>query len=97
MTSSLQAFRQAIDNSPQLQAQVLPLINQGGAANPELIKLGESLGYHFSETDLQEAINLASEDEELTDFELELVSGGFMGPSGTQDSNPSRNNPFQYR
>ena len=86
MNSTLQAFRQAVNDNPQLQARVLPLINQGSAGNQELVKLGESLGYQFTEADLQEAINLASEDEELTDFELEMVSGGFGGPSGTNDS-----------
>ena len=76
MKESLVAFRKAVNESADLQEKI-----KGGA---DLVELGKENGHDFSEEDVQAAYEELQESEEgLTEFELEAVSGGGTGMSGS--------------
>ena len=65
----IEAFRAKINADAGLQEQV-----KNGA---NLVELGKAHGFSFSQEELQVSINqLNSEDADLSDFELSLMSGG---------------------
>ena len=70
---NIRAFREAANSSEKLQQRIL--------AGDDLVALARSEGYEFSHQELQRYDELES-DGELSEFELEIVSGG-------QDKNTS--------
>ena len=69
MKESLATFRKAVNESADLQEKI-----KGGT---DLVELGKENGHDFSEDDVKAAYDeLQDSDEELTEFELETVSGG---------------------
>ena len=69
MKESLATFRKAVNESADLQEKI-----KGGT---DLIELGKENGHDFSAEDVTAAYEeLQDSDEELTEFELEAVSGG---------------------
>lgn len=67
---SLQAFRSKVGGSEQLQAAV-----QACAMNLDAITaLGKQHGFEFTSDELQATIS--NPDDEITDFELDLVNAG---------------------
>ena len=69
MNETLTKFRQAVADSADLQEKV-----KGGA---DLVALGKENGYEFSQEELNTGWKqLQESDEGLTDFELDVVSGG---------------------
>ncbi len=75
MNETLTNFRQAVADSTDLQEKV-----KGGA---DLVELGKENGYDFTQEELNASWEeLQESDEGLTDFELDVVSGGRSGSSG---------------
>ena len=69
MNETLTNFRQAVADSTDLQEKV-----RGGA---DLVALGKENGYDFTREELNEGWKqLQESDEGLTEFELDVVSGG---------------------
>jgi predicted ribosomally synthesized peptide with nif11-like leader len=75
MNETLTNFRQAVADSTDLQEKV-----RGGA---DLVTLGKENGYEFTQEELNDGWKqLQESDEGLTEFELDVVSGGQGGSSG---------------
>ena len=69
MNETLTNFRQAVADSTDLQEKV-----RGGA---DLVTLGKENGYDFTQEELTAGWEkLQESDEGLTEFELDVVSGG---------------------
>ena len=75
MNETLTKFRQAVADSTDLQEKV-----KGGA---DLVALGKENGYGFTQEELTAGwTELQESDEGLTEFELDVVSGGRSGSGG---------------
>ena len=75
MNETLTNFRQAVADSTDLQEKV-----RGGA---DLVALGKENGYEFTQEELTAGWEkLQESDEGLTEFELDVVSGGSRRYSG---------------
>ena len=75
MNETLTNFRQAVADSTDLQEKV-----RGGA---DLVAMGKENGYEFTQEELATGWEQLQESEEgLTEFELDVVSGGQQGGSG---------------
>ena len=69
MNETLTNFRQAVADSADLQEKV-----RGGA---DLVTLGKENGYDFTQEELNAGWKqLQESDEGLTEFEMDVVSGG---------------------
>ena len=69
MNQTLTNFRKAVADSTDLQEKV-----KGGA---DLVALGKENGYEFSQEELNSGWKeLQESDEGLTEFEMDVVSGG---------------------
>ena len=69
MNETLTNFRQAVSDSSDLQEKV-----RGGA---DLVALGKENGYEFTREELTAGWKqLQESDEGLTEFEMDVVSGG---------------------
>ena len=69
MNETLTNFRQAVADSADLQEKV--------KAGADLVALGKENGFEFTQEELEAGWEeLQESDEELTAFELEVVSGG---------------------
>ena len=76
MNETLTNFRQAVADSTDLQEKV-----RGGA---DLVALGKENGYEFTQEELNAGWEkLQESDEGLTEFELDVVSGGQAGRGGS--------------
>ena len=76
MNETLTNFRQAVADSTDLQEKV-----RGGA---DLVTLGKENGYEFTQEELNAGWEKLQESEEgLTEFELDVVSGGQRGGGGS--------------
>ena len=75
MNQTLTNFRQAVSESTDLQEKV--------KAGADLVALGKENGYDFTQEELNAGWNeLQESDEGLTEFELDVVSGGQAGSGG---------------
>ena len=75
MKETLTNFRQAVAGSTDLQEKV-----RGGA---DLVALGKENGCEFTQEELNDGWKqLQESDEGLTEFELDVVSGGKRGIGG---------------
>ena len=75
MNEILTNFRQAVADSTDLQEKV--------KAGADLVALGKESGFEFTQEELETGWEeLQQSDEELTDFELDVVSGGRYRYSG---------------
>ena len=82
MNETLTNFRQAVADSTDLQEKV-----RGGA---DLVTLGKENGYEFSQEELTAGWKELQESEEgLTEFELEVVSGGIEEAHLAANHSPS--------
>ena len=69
-------FRQAVADNAGLQEKV--------KAGADLVALGKENGFEFTQEELETGWEeLQKSDEELTAFELDVVSGGTGGQSGS--------------
>ena len=75
MNETLTNFRQAVADSTDLQEKV--------KAGADLVALGKENGFEFSQEELNTGWEeLKQSDEGLTDFELDVVSGGYSSRKG---------------
>ena len=75
MNETLTKFRKAVSDSTDLQEKV-----RGGA---DLVALGKENGYEFTQEELNASWKELQESEEgLTEFELDVVSGGQRSGAG---------------
>ena len=75
MNETLTNFRQAVADSTDLQEKV--------KAGAELVALGKENGYEFTQEELTAGWEkLQESDAGLTEFELDVVSGGRSGAAG---------------
>ena len=75
MNETLTNFRQAVSESTDLQEKV--------KAGADLVTLGKENGYEFTQEELNTGWEeLQESDEGLTEFELDVVSGGQHSRSG---------------
>ena len=75
MNETLINFRQAVADSTDLQGKV--------KAGADLVTLGKENGYEFTQEELAAGWEqLQESDEGLTEFELDVVSGGQDRDSG---------------
>ena len=82
MKESLANFRKAVNESADFQKKI-----KGGA---DLVELGKENGHDFSEEDVKAAYDeLKDSEEELTEFELDLVGGSFGGRESVISSSSS--------
>ena len=76
MNETLTNFRQAVADSADLQEKV--------KAGADLVALGKESGFEFTQEELEAGWEELQESEEgLTDFELEVVSGGHRSLGGS--------------
>ena len=76
MNETLTNFRQAVADSTDLQEKV--------KAGVDLVALGKESGFEFTQEELETGWEeLQESDEGLTDFELDVVSGGTARKSGS--------------
>ena len=76
MNETLTNFRKAVADSTDLQEKV--------KAGADLVALGKENGYEFSQEELNAGWKELQESEEgLTEFELDVVSGGGRTQSGS--------------
>ena len=69
MNQTLTNFRQAVSESTDLQEKV--------KAGADLVALGKDNGFEFTQEELESGWEeLQESDEGLTEFELDVVSGG---------------------
>jgi predicted ribosomally synthesized peptide with nif11-like leader len=80
------AFRQKVNESPDLQAALRPHMNP--VDHPFVVSLGQKNGFDFTDADSQKLYETlsASQDSELSDFELEMVAGGGGQGSNSMDT-----------
>ena len=72
MNETLTNFRKAVADSTDLQKKI--------KAGADLVALGKENGYEFSQEELNTGWKeLQESDEGLTEFELDVVSGGQHG------------------
>ena len=75
MNETLTNFRQAVADSTELQEKV--------KAGADLVALGKESGFEFTQEELETGWEeLQESDEGLTEFELDVVSGGMRGGGG---------------
>ncbi len=75
MNETLTNFRKAVSDSTDLQEKV--------KAGADLVALGKENGYEFTQEELNASwTELQESDEGLTEFELDVVSGGVRGAGG---------------
>ena len=75
MNETLTNFRQAVADSTDLQEKI--------KAGADLVALGKESGYEFTQEELESGWKeLQESDEGLTEFELDVVSGGQQGERG---------------
>ena len=75
MNETLTKFRNAVADSTDLQEKV--------KAGADLVALGKDNGFDFTQEELTASWEeLQESDEGLTDFELDVVSGGNRGRLG---------------
>ena len=77
MKESITLFRQAINDSADLQEKCNSIKARGGTEQ-DLVELGKENGHEFSAEELKEAYEqlTGDEDGELTEFEMAAVAGG---------------------
>ena len=75
MNETLTNFRQAVADSADLQEKV--------KAGADLVALGKEAGFEFTQEELETGWEeLQESDEGLTDFELDVVAGGYNSKQG---------------
>ena len=75
MPQNVHDFRKKIESDPELQQKIRALPRDPSAIQG-LIKIAGDAGYTISEQDLQEAQKVAFQSGELTEEQLQMVTGG---------------------
>jgi predicted ribosomally synthesized peptide with nif11-like leader len=79
--SNVLKFRQLVDSDSSLQAEVACHVGNGTWDSAAIVEIGRMKGFDFTAQDLAEVMD---EDDELSDFELELVAAAGIGGGCSQ-------------
>ena len=84
--SDFQSFRDAVLEDDALQEQVISIVNTATANDSGLgdgiATLAKTHGYTITSEEVYEHADFLGQDGDLTDFELEMISGGGSGGGG---------------
>ena len=84
--SDFQSFRDAVLEDEDLQEQVISIVNtattNGAGLEENIVTLAKNHGYTVTEDDVTQHADFLGQDGDLTDFELEMISGGRYQDSG---------------
>ena len=82
--SDFQSFRNAVLEGEDLQEQVISIVNtataNGSGLGDGIANLAKNNGYTITSDEIYAHADFLGQDGDLTDFELEMISGG--GRSG---------------
>ena len=82
--SDFNAFREAVLEDDDLQEQVISIVNtaaaNGSGLGDGIATLAKNHGYTFTSEEVYAHQDFLGQDGDLTDFELEMVSGGGKAP-----------------
>ena len=78
--SDFNAFREAVLEDDDLQEQVISIVNpaaaNGSGLGDGIATLAKNHGYTITSEEVYEHADFLGQDGDLTDFELEMISGG---------------------
>ena len=78
--SDFQSFRDAVLEDEDLQEQVISIVNtataNGSGLGDGIATLAKTHGYSITSNEVYAHQDFLGQDGDLTDFELELISGG---------------------
>ena len=79
--TDFQSFRNAVLEDDDLQEQVISIINtataNGSRMGDGIATLAKNHGYTITSAEVYAPAEFLGQDGDLTDFELELISGGY--------------------
>ena len=82
--SDFNAFREAVLEDDDLQEQVISIVNtaaaNGSGLGDGIATLAKNHGYTITSEEVYAHQDFLGQDGDLTDFELEMVSGGGKAP-----------------
>ena len=85
--SDFQTFRTAVLEDEDLQEQVMSIVNtataNGSGLGDGIATLGMKHNYFFTSEEVYAHTDLLGEGGDLTDFELEMISGGRSRGTGS--------------
>lgn len=88
-------FRAFLKSHPDVEQEARELVGTQGYVH--ITDFARKHGYEFTEAEGQEAWDEVSADGELTDFELEMVSGGGKHPCNTDDVRFAQSDDLRVR
>ena len=78
--SDFQSFRNAVLEDEDLQEQVISIVNtataNGAGLEENIVILAKNHGFTVTKDDVTQHADFLGQDGDLTDFELEMISGG---------------------
>ena len=78
--TDFQSFRNAVLENDDLQEQVISIVNtataNGTGLEENIVTLAKNHGFTVTEDEVTQHADFLGQDGDLTDFELELISGG---------------------
>jgi hypothetical protein len=81
--SDFQSFHNAVLEDEDLQEQVISIVNtataNGAGLGDGIATLAKTHGYAITSDEVYAHTDLLGQDGDLTDFELEMMSGGAQG------------------
>ena len=81
--SDFQSFRDAVLEDENLQEQVISIVNtattNGSGLGDGIATLAKTHGYTITSDEVYAHQDFLGQDGDLTDFELEMISGGARG------------------
>ena len=84
--SDFNSFRNVVLEDDDLQEQVISIINtataNGAGLGDGIATLAKNHGYTITSDEVYAHADFLGQDGDLTDFELELISGGQVGGTG---------------
>ena len=84
--SDFQSFRDAVLEDEDLQEQVISIVNtatvNGSGLEENIVTLAKNHGFTVTKDDVTQHADFLGQDGDLTDFELEMISGGADKDSG---------------
>jgi len=87
--SDFQSFRNAVLEDDDLQEQVISIVNtaaaNGAGLEENIVTLAKNHGFTVTEAEVTQHADFLGQDGDLTDFELELISGGGRGRRSCSD------------
>ena len=84
--SDFQSFRNAVLEDEDLQERVISIVNtattNGSGMGDGIATLAKNHGYTITSDEVYAHQDFLGQDGDLTDFELEMISGGNEGDAG---------------